>query len=143
ADVTIFPDCSSDRIGLYRLFSKLFSSLSVPTPNVTSPFAWEQRATANLAAIAPVARQAFLLVSVEDFQPEEAAEILDVDEAEISSLLNQASADISRQVATEILIIEDEPLIAMDIEQMVEGLGHSVVGIARTHREAVDLFEKT
>ena len=62
---------------------------------------------------------------------------------EISELLNQASADISRQVATDIMIIEDEPLIAMDIEQMVEGLGHSVVGIARTHREAVDLYERT
>ena len=143
ADVSIFPECSSDRIGLYRLFSKLFGSLSVPTPNVTSPFAWEQRATANLAAIPPLARQAFLLVAVEDFQPDEAAEILDVGETEVSQLLNEASADISRQVATEIMIIEDEPLIAMDIEQMVEGLGHSVVGIARTHREAVDLYERS
>ena len=41
------------------------------------------------------------------------------------------------------MIIEDEPLIAMDIEQMVESLGHKVVGIARTHKEAVALFGKT
>ncbi len=143
ADISIFPECSSDRIGLYKLFSKLFASLSVPSPSVNSPFAWEQRAAANLSAIAPVARQAFLLVAVEDFQPEEASEILDVDEAEISRLLNQASSDISRQVATDIMIIEDEPLIAMDIEQMVEGLGHTVVGVARTHKEAVELFERT
>jgi CheY-like chemotaxis protein len=143
ADVSIFPDCSSDRIGLYKLFSQLFSTLSVPTPTVTSPFAWEQRASANLAAVAPLPRQAFLLVAVEDFQPDEAAEVLEIDEARVSELLNEASNDISRQVATEIMIIEDEPLIAMDIEQMVEGLGHSVVGIARTHREAVDLFNRT
>ena len=31
----------------------------------------------------------------------------------------------------------------MDIEQMVESLGHRVVGIARTHAEAVALFGKT
>lgn len=47
------------------------------------------------------------------------------------------------QVATDILIIEDEPLIAMDIEQLVESLGHNVTGIARTHREAVSMFGKT
>lgn len=143
ADISIFPDCSSDRIGIYKLFSQLFGSITVPRAETSSPYAWEQRATANLSAIAPLPRQAFLLVAVEDFQPEEVAEILDVDEDEISRLLNQASSEISRQVATRIMIIEDEPLIAMDIEQMVEGLGHSVVGVARTRKEAVDLFEKT
>jgi CheY-like chemotaxis protein len=59
------------------------------------------------------------------------------------ALLDQASHEISRQVATEIMIIEDEPLIAMDIEQMVESLGHKVVSIARTHKEAVALFNQT
>jgi CheY-like chemotaxis protein len=38
------------------------------------------------------------------------------------------------------MIIEDEPLIAIDIEQMVEGLGHRVTGIARTRDEAIALF---
>src|SRR4029079_3698751 len=42
----------------------------------------------------------------------------------------------------DILIIEDEPLIAMDIEEMVESLGHRVVGTARTHDEATALFDK-
>lgn len=143
ADISIFPEASSDRIGIYKLYSQLFTTLSVPVPEVTSPFAWEQKASANLAAIAPMPRQAFLLVAVEDFQPEEVAEILDIDERRLSDLLNQASGEISRQVATDIMIIEDEPLIAMDIEQMVEGLGHSVVGIARTHKEAVDLFNRS
>jgi len=143
SDISIFPEASSDRIGIYKLYSQLFTSLSVPVPEVTSPFAWEQTASANLAAIAPMPRQAFLLVAVEDFQPDEVAEILSVDEKHLSDLLNQASGEISRQVATDIMIIEDEPLIAMDIEQMVEGLGHSVVGIARTHKEAVDLFNKS
>lgn len=68
--------------------------------------------------------------------------MLDVDVAEFNRLLAQASAEISRQVATDILIIEDEPLIAMDIEQMVESLGHRVVGTARTHAEATAMFRK-
>ncbi len=55
--------------------------------------------------------------------------------------LTRLPSGISQQIATDILIIEDEPLIAMDIEHMVESLGHRVVGIARTRNEALeDLF---
>src|SRR5690606_20369950 len=46
------------------------------------------------------------------------------------------------QVATDVMIIEDEPLIAMDIEQMVQSMGHSVTGVARTHAEALKLFNE-
>jgi DNA-directed RNA polymerase specialized sigma24 family protein len=143
ADVSIFPEASNDRIALYKLFSALFSSSAVQIPEPAPTFAWEQRAARNLATLSPRARQAFLLVSVEGFTKAEGAEILNVSEEEFGELINQASLDISKQVATEILIIEDEPLIAMDIEQLVESLGHKVTGIARTHREAVALFNKT
>jgi len=143
ADTSIFPEASSDRIALYKLFSRLFSSSSVPIPEPISGFAWEQRAARNLASLSPRPRQAFLLVSVEGFTNDQAAEILDVTADQFKDLLNEASQEISRQVATEILIIEDEPLIAMDIEQLVESLGHKVTGIARTHREAVAMFGKT
>lgn len=104
--------------------------------------AWEEKASHNLKAISPLPRQAFLLVAVEGFTSEEAATILSIDETRFSELIDQASTDIGRQVSTEIMIIEDEPLIAMDIEQMVESLGHAVTGIARTHKEAIELFDK-
>jgi DNA-directed RNA polymerase specialized sigma24 family protein len=143
SDVGIFPKASNERIALYKIFTKLFTSVAVriPPEKPTSP--WELKASANLSAIAPKARQAFLLVAVEGFNEEEAAEILDVSEEEFAALLREASEEISRQVATDIMIIEDEPLIAMDIEEMVESLGHRVVGTARTHEEAVALFKKT
>ena len=143
ADTSIFPEASSDRIALYKLFSQLFSSSVVRIPNPQPHFVWEQRAARNLANLAPQPRQAFLLVAVEGFTNEQAAEILDTSHEEFTRLIEQASREISRQVATDILIIEDEPLIAMDIEQLVESLGHNVVGIARTHKEAVTLYGKT
>jgi DNA-directed RNA polymerase specialized sigma24 family protein len=143
ADVSIFPKATSNRIALYRLFSDLFTSVSIRVPQETAPTAWEQRTAANLGVLAPRARQAFLLVAVEGFSNQEAAEILDTSEVEFNDLLAQASNEISRQVATDILIIEDEPLIAMDIEQMVESLGHRVVGTARTHAEATAMFSQT
>ncbi|ATN35664.1 response regulator [Rhizobium sp. ACO-34A] len=142
-DISIFPKSGDDRVSLYRLFVTIFDSTSVEIPEVVSPFAWEKRAAANLSAVPTRARHAFLLITVEGFTPTEAAEILGVSDEEFSALFNEASVEISRQVATDVMIIEDEPLIALDIEQMVEDLGHRVTGIARTHGEAVDLYNRT
>ncbi|RFC66274.1 response regulator [Fulvimarina endophytica] len=142
ADPEIFPDDQSPRISLYKLFSSLWQSLDVNTQDDSESGGWEENASRNLKAISPLPRQAFLLVAVEGFTTDEAAMILSKDATEFSQLISQASADIGRQVSTNIMIIEDEPLIAMDIEQMVEGLGHSVTGVARTHKEAITLFEQ-
>jgi len=143
ADLSIFPKTADDRVSLYRLFSQLFDTLSVPIPETPTPFGWERRAANNLEAVTPQARKAFLLISVEGFKPSQAAEILDVDESGFNKLLETASMEISKQVATDIMIIEDEPLIAMDIEDMVETLGHRVTGVARTHSEAIELYKRT
>ena len=140
ADVSLFPEAPNDRIGLFRLFARLFPTLKVAVEPRPSPFAWEQRAAANLGPVPAEARQAFLLGSVEGFSRAEIATILERDPAEVEALLALAAEEISRQVATAIMIIEDEPLIAMDIQQMVEDLGHTVTGIARTRDEAVALY---
>ena len=143
ADISIFPHTGNDRVALYKLFVTIYDSTKVELPQITSPFAWEKRAAANLASVPTRARHAFLLITVEGFSTNEAAAILSVGESEFNTLFNEASMEISRQVATDIMIIEDEPLIALDIEQMVEDLGHRVTGIARTHAEAVDLYKRT
>lgn len=143
ADSSVLPKASDDRIALYKLFSRMFTSIGIKVPREVPASAFEQRAAANLTAIAPRPRQAFLLVAVEGFDEKEAAEVLDTSDDEFSKLLGEASEEIARQVATDILIIEDEPLIAMDIEEMVESLGHRVVGTARTHKEATALFQST
>jgi DNA-directed RNA polymerase specialized sigma24 family protein len=140
ADVSIFPQASSDRLGVFALYARGYSDLQVAIEPSTSPFAWEQRASGNLSRVSPLARQAFLLGALEGFSTAEIGEILDMTPAEAAALLTRASEEISRQVATDVLIIEDEPLIAMDIEQMVLSLGHRVTGIARTRDEALALF---
>ena len=45
-------------------------------------------------------------------------------------------------MATDVLIIEDEPIIAMDIESLISGLGHNVTAIARTHGQAVEAVKR-
>lgn len=142
ADVSIFPQASDDRIALFKLFTTMFETLEMPVPDDLPASPWERHALNNLSAVAARPRQAFLLVAVEGFSTAETAEILDTDEPTLKKLLEEASGEISRQVATDILIIEDEPLIAMEIEELVEGLGHRVVGTARTHDEAMRFFEQ-
>lgn len=142
-DTSIYPTASSDRIALYKLFGGLFNNVAVTLPHETPAADWEVKAHANLATLSPLPRQAFLLVSVEGFDRQQAAEVLGVSEEKLGDLLTEASTEISQAMATDIMIIEDEPLIAMDIEETIESLGHNVVGIARTHQEAVSLFHRT
>jgi CheY-like chemotaxis protein len=74
---------------------------------------------------------------VEGFSAAEAAQILGVDVPELDALVDLAGREIAAQVATDVLIIEDEPIIAMDIETIVRDLGHNVTGVAVTRDEAV------
>ncbi|HEX4712282.1 response regulator, partial [Phenylobacterium sp.] len=92
----------------------------------------------RLALISPAARQAFLLTALEGFTPSETAQILGVDFGEIGALIAAAQAEIDAELATDVLIIEDEPVIAADIEALVSELGHRVLDIATTRSEALE-----
>jgi len=149
ADIHIFPKKSNDRIGVYWLFCHLFNQTAEKFPDAAAALRRGKKSDSAMAAqerlahMAPKARQAFLLIAVEGFTEKQAAEILDCNKKTFETWFSEAAQDIAEQVATKIMIIEDEPLIAMDIEQLVEGLGHQVTGIARTKSEAVKLFKKT
>jgi CheY-like chemotaxis protein len=135
ADPSAFPSDLPTRQGLYKVFLKLWSS-TVP-PALSNSFEPKNAAERNLEAITALPRQTFLLRTVESFSIEEIAVILDRPPDAVTDLITQAGREIAQQVATDILIIEDEPIIALDIETMVQELGHRVTGIARTHKEAI------
>src|SRR4030095_1081266 len=89
----------------------------------------------RLASLTPKPRQAFLLVALEGFSEEDAARILDVDVPTLRSLVEESGRELAAEIATDVLIIEDETFIAMDLETLVESLGHKVLGVARTQAE--------
>src|SRR5271167_1976703 len=122
------------RVALFRLFSAIWNSLSVN--GISDPVGIEFPAERRLGRITAKPRQAFLLVSVEGFSEEHAARILDVDVASLRKLVEESGRELAAQITTDVLIIEDEALIALDLEALVENLGHKVVGIARTRTEA-------
>ncbi|MFD1330973.1 response regulator [Methylopila musalis] len=139
ADPSIFPPDVAPRVGLYAIFSRIWSSVAL---NVETGLeaAHSER---TIEALTPRSRQVFLLVSVEGFTPSEVSQILNLSADEVSRAIDEAGREIAEQVATDVLVIEDEPIIAMDLSKLVEGLGHRVVGVARTHTEAVALAAKT
>jgi DNA-directed RNA polymerase specialized sigma24 family protein len=141
-DPKTFPSDLNPRLGLYQVFLKVWNSVSLNSESETSTTSDGELITRRLEAITPVARQAFLLVSVEGFTVDEAATILGKPRDAVGRDLDEAGREIAQQVATKILIIEDEPLIAMDLEGVVTAIGHTVGAIARTRSEAVEAFQR-
>ncbi|MDB2439695.1 response regulator [Hellea sp.] len=89
--------------------------------------------------LAPRERYAFLLNALENLTDDEISFVIDLDISDVIELLARAEVDISRELRTSILIIEDEPIIASDIEAIVGDMGHTVSGIAATQTSALDL----
>ena len=135
ADPDMFDRDNDARIESYKVFSQIWNSVPLNGHKDRGPSG--SLAERRLEAITPLPRQAFLLTAVEGFSPDQTAEILGVSKAQVSSLITEAGREVAAQVASTVLVIEDEPIIAMDLEALVEGLGHRCVGNARTRDEAV------
>lgn len=130
------------RVALYRLFLNVWEAAPINVHTEPRGSALEEDgARRNLDAISLRPRIAFLLHALEGFDLEQVGDTLEVSEAEAAGLVEAANVEIADQIATDVLIIEDEPLIAHDLRSIVEELGHRVVGMARTHREAVAAIE--
>jgi len=140
ADRTVLDDPSGSRVALYRLFTKIWGSISIN--NVRGSETSMLPGEANLANITPLPRQAFLLVAVEGFSEAEAARVIDTDVAGLRRLIDDSGRELAAEIATDVLIIEDEALIALELEALVESLGHRVIGVAATHAEAIALVKK-
>ena len=136
-DPSLLDEQHGPRAGLFRLFTQIWNSVSLndDAEVTTLPLPSERR----LSNITPLPRQAFLLLSLEGFSEEEVAFILGKDVAETRKLADTAGREMAAEIATDVLIIEDETFIAMDLESLVKNLGHHVIGVARTHADAVAL----
>lgn len=130
------------RASLYRTFLKVWESVPVNGHVDQTNFSADERgARRNLEAISLRPRIAFLLSSLESFDIAEVARTLGVSAGEAAALIDAAEREIGDQIRSDVLIIEDEPFIALDLQTLVEELGHRVVNIARTHGEALKAVE--
>ncbi|MBW3584089.1 MAG: aminotransferase class I/II-fold pyridoxal phosphate-dependent enzyme, partial [Euryarchaeota archaeon] len=109
ADPSSFHVDRDPRLELFRAFCRYWNSVGVNLAHDELSAEDIDRRSRRLDSITPVPRQAFLLMSVEDFSLEETAYILGKGEEETSQLIEQAGREIAQQMATEVLIIEDDP----------------------------------
>ena len=123
------------RLGLFRAFQRLWAGAE---PAGLSSDPRERAVAAQLSPLAPRARHALLLTALEGFTVAQTAQILDATPQAIGATVAEARAILRRAGHARVLIIEDEPIIAMDIEALATELGHSVVDIADTRETAVE-----
>ncbi|MDO9336030.1 MAG: response regulator [Caulobacteraceae bacterium] len=136
------PEQLSPRVALYHVFHAIWGTSGAQLEDRNPEQDTGGAPADRLMRIAPRSRQAFLLTALEGFTPSEAAQILDTGYPEVERLIAQAQADIDAELATDVLIIEDEPVIAADIEALVRELGHNVIDIAATRTEALEAIAK-
>lgn len=116
-----------DRPGLFKRLETTFETLPGDA----------RLETEGMQSVSPRPRRALLLTAMEGFSSAEAGRILSVGAQEIDTLLDKAERELTDMLKSRIFIIEDEPLIAASLAQLVTSLGHSVAGIAVTARQAV------
>ncbi|MFM5908105.1 MAG: response regulator [Novosphingobium sp.] len=146
SDEALREDLVKGRVNLYRAFTRIWSHAHVDLvpgggdADLATP---ESGAHSRLDRIPSEHRQALLLTTLEDFTEEEAGAILGIDAQEVSALVTRAIEEIDAESACSVLIIEDEPLIAMQLEELVVDLGHTVAATAATRTAATDAFART
>ena len=140
-DATPLADHSDLKVTLYRLLLQACQSRPAIEAAPRGARAAIAAAAEQIEAITPRPRIAFLLRSLEGFSREQVAQIMGASPGEIDALITDAGRDMAQHMRTDVLIIEDEPFIALDLQSLVEDLGHRVVDIARTHVEAIAAIE--
>ena len=137
ADRNMVIEASSAKVGLFKVFHGIWVTTGAPvTTETDGPRAAAQK---HLARLTTNSREALLLHTIEEFSLSAVAEIMQIggDEAEI--LVETARREMADGLSGRVLIIEDEAIIAMDLESIVADLGHRVTGVARTRDGAVTL----
>ena len=124
------------RVALYRLFHAIWQSGAEHFDDTAATEAGKNPEN-RLRSLSAAKRAALLLTAVEAFSPEEAAFIVEETPEEVEKAILDAQKTIDSQLASRVMIIEDEPIIAMDLENLVAELGHKVVAIASSKDEAV------
>lgn len=131
------------KIALFRTFHDVWLRLVAPLPPEAAIVEDEERRSVKrtLAALSRTEREVYLLSQLEQFSPAEIAIILRAETAEIERQLEFAVDKIAEVPPARILIIEDDPVIALSNAQLVRDMGHIVAGMAGTTQEALALSD--
>ncbi len=128
------------RVALYRAFRSIWATANPEDKPAVQINAGTDRSALEL--LTPTHRQALLLTAMEGFTEMEAAKVLDCTPQDIPTMIDKALQEITGQSPVPVLVIEDEAVISLDLQRIVEEMGHYVTTIAATRREAVAAAHK-
>jgi len=135
----VLPDQADVQRELFRLFHRVWDKTN---PHTLFAERNDSAMDPALHELPPRQRQVLLLVALEGYAFPDVAYVLHIDEEQARALFNEVQQEIDRQGPAPIMIIEDEKIIALDIASIVEEMGHKVVGIAETEKDAFALAER-
>ena len=139
-DRSDFDNDATTKVNLFKCFHAIWVSSGQLFADAEDGLM--ARAQGLLAKLTPNSREALLLRTIEEFSLSQIANVMRTDVEDVRALIATANDELANSIKGRILIIEDEPIIAVDLTAIVEGLGHSVVGVARTHTEALEIGEE-
>ena len=137
ADPQSVPGPDRARVELFRMFHAIWHSSGAPVEEAERGKA--AKVQEHLRALTPNTREALLLHAMEDFPIPHVAEIIDVSVDEAEKMVRIGQDELADSARGKVMIIEDEPVIALDLETIVSDAGHAVFGVAQTHEEAVKI----
>ena len=137
ADMSLFDEDLSSRVALYKVFQSIWSTSGGQFEPEDDGV--QGKALQHLSGLTRDTREALLLHTIEELSYEDTAAVMDRSVTETRELIDVAYKEMAKSVSGKVLIIEDEAIIAMDLEAIVGEMGHRVTGIARTEAGALDL----
>ena len=138
SDHGVFDTSISPKTALFKVFQPIWASSGAVFSDDETGL--QAKAQAHLSKLTTNTREALLLHTIEEFSFSDVGLIMDVSEDEARSLVEIAYDEMSSVLSGRVMIIEDEAIIAMDLEGIVSDMGHRVTGIARTESDALKLF---
>jgi CheY-like chemotaxis protein/DNA-directed RNA polymerase specialized sigma24 family protein len=131
------------RLALFALFDVVHDEWlrTVATPEATADTA--DALHRSLHHLPLEERKALLLLTVVHFTHREAAQVLRAAPEIVLRRVLAARERLRRTLSHRVLVIEDEPMMAMNIVTIMTHMGHEVCGVARTRREALTRVRET
>jgi CheY-like chemotaxis protein/DNA-directed RNA polymerase specialized sigma24 family protein len=128
------------RLTMFALFDLVVEQARDPIEADMAPGSGpEHRLNQSLRRLPIDERKVLLLTTVERFSHIETAAILRIPPALVARRVLAARDRLEHTLCSRILIIEDEPLMAMSIAQILTHMGHAVCGVAHARHQALAL----
>lgn len=136
-DTAVLTASNDPKVALFHAFHLVWGSAGAPADEGDNRLS--AIAQKHMARLSPNSREALLLSVIEEFTLDEIAIIMEIDRRDAAHFISVAIKELEQAIAGKVMIIEDEAIIALNLSQIVQEMGHTVTGVAATRAEAVEL----